>query len=96
MPKVMLPPGCYGLEMGDGTRIDRRRNAEYAEVTDKQASAIRRNWAGQSGVLVVDDTHHIGTRNGRWCTNCKPTRVWNAWNISCPKCGAATVLEEQQ
>lgn len=95
MPRVQLPPGCYGLEMQDGTKYNRHRDGSI-QVSDRHADAIRRNWAGQTGVVVADEPHTIGTRHGRWCTNCQPTRVWNAWNKTCPKCGAATVLEEQQ
>lgn len=96
MPRVTLPEGCFGLEMADGKKYNRRRGADTIEVSDRHATAIRRGWAGQTGVVVADEPHTIGTRKGRWCTNCQPTRVWNAWNTHCPKCGAETVLEEQQ
>lgn len=95
MPRVKLPPGCYGLTMQDGTRYDPNHGSSVVEVSDTHASAIRRGWYGQTGVMVATEQHHIGTRTGRWCTNCRPARLWNAWNTTCRLCGAETHTEEQ-
>lgn len=91
--RVNLPPGCYGLDMQDGTRYTANRDGQVL-VRDQHAAAIRKGWYGQSGVMVASEEHRIGTRITRVCTTCHPTRRWNAWNTSCPRCGAVTTLEE--
>ncbi len=94
MPRVTLPPGCFGLSMQDGTTYNRPNQAGWVEVSDRHADAIRRGWYGQTGVMVADEPHTVGTRTGRWCRTCRPARLWNAWNTHCPRCGATTILEE--
>jgi hypothetical protein len=92
MAKVTLPPGCYGLEMQDGTRYNTTRAApDRLQVTDEHAAAIRRDYAGQAGI-VVGETFSFGTRRTRHCTSCN--RNWNAWNTTCPACGETTHEQE--
>jgi hypothetical protein len=92
--RVQLPPGCTGLDMADGSRVNADRNG-LVQVDDGQRSTIRRSWYGSSGVIDATEPHNIGTKKTRWCFTCQPARAWNAWNKTCPRCGAATHLEEQ-
>jgi hypothetical protein len=92
MSRVTVPPGCTGLDMADGTRYNADRHGRV-QVADRHARAIRRGWYGDSGVMVVDEQHHLGTRTGRWCTTCAPARLWNTWNLQCPRCGHDTTTE---
>lgn len=95
MPRVNLPPGCYGIDFPDGTRYNPpRRGAGHVQVSDRHADAIRRGWYGQAGVMVADEQHAMGTKTGRWCVACTPARIWNAWNALCPRCGTPTTEEK--
>jgi hypothetical protein len=91
--KVALPPGCTGLDMQDGTRYNPDRHGRV-EVSDLHADAIRHGWYGSSGVMVAVEPHAFGTKTGRMCVECRPTRRWNAWTTTCPRCGASTLIEE--
>jgi hypothetical protein len=92
--RVTLPPGCYGLDMADGTRYNANRDGRVL-VADQHAAAIRSGYYGQTGVMVASEEHRLGTRHTRECTTCRPTRRWNAWNTRCPRCGAPTTLTEE-
>lgn len=92
--RVNLPPGCYGLDMADGTRYNANRDGRVL-VADRHADAIRAGWYGQAGVMVASEEHRLGTRTTRECRQCTPTRRWNAWNTECPRCGAVTTLSEE-
>jgi Zn finger protein HypA/HybF involved in hydrogenase expression len=90
--RVTAPPGCRGIDLQDGTRYNVDRNG-VMRVQDHHAAAIRVGWYGQSGVMAGTERHVIGTRTGRWCRTCSPSRLWNKWNKHCPRCGADTVEE---
>jgi hypothetical protein len=78
-----------GLDMADGTKYT-AKPGDYVNVSEGHARAIRKSWYGRSGVMNGQRLS-FGTRRGRWCAACR--RLWNAWNIECPKCGAATTEE---
>lgn len=89
---VSLPEGCMGLSMDDGTRYDADRNGR-ALVSDAHARDISRSWAGGAGLVTPANRTHLATRATRWCTMCAPARAWQAWSVTCPRCGAATTSE---
>jgi hypothetical protein len=47
---------------------------------------------GQAGIMRGGPQFSIGTRLGRWCAACK--RIWQAWSITCPRCGEDTTPQE--
>lgn len=90
--KVTLPPGCTGLDMGDGTRYSPPyKGSEYVQVDDRHARALRASHHAAHGVVVTGAQFAFGTRTSRVCPPCN--RVWNAWNTTCPRCGAPTEQE---
>ncbi len=91
---MQLPEGCFGLDMADGTRYS-GRPGDVVTVADEHASAINKSWYRQAGVMRGEMTYAIGTRRARVCTTCRPTRKWNLWNTTCPRCGQPTDIEEQ-
>jgi hypothetical protein len=90
--RVTAPPGCRGIDLQDGTRYNANRQG-VMQVADHHADVIQAGWYGQSGVMVGNEPHRLGTKVGRQCA-CSPLRIWNAWNKTCPKCGADTVEEK--
>lgn len=90
--RVNMPPGNSGFTMYDGTHY-KDRPGGHVDVEDHHAPAINRMLGnGDAGLLSATGRHFIGTKNGRWCTDCR--RLWNAWNDTCVKCGAPTVAED--
>lgn len=91
--RVNLPPGCDGLNMEDGTRYTRNRRGTV-EVADRHAAAVNKQVGGEGGLIggAGGFRGFLGTRRGRWCAACR--RVWNAWSLSCPRCGEDTVEDE--
>lgn len=89
--KVALPPGCDGLQVG-GRTYRRAAGGEHAMVPERAAEVIRSVDTG--GIVSASaQTLSVGTRKGRWCMQCSPPRLWNAWSHSCPRCGAPTEPE---
>ena len=92
MPRANLPPGCFSLQMEDGTQYRARRAGGHVEVADHHAKAINQTVGnGDAGLVSAKGAHYIGTRNGRWCPDCR--RLWNVWNTTCVKCGGPTEPE---
>jgi len=89
--RINMPPGCYGLEMQDGTKYNANRDGQVL-VADRHTDAIKRQY-GPTGLLASDESHTLGTKTFRVCPKHPLTR-WQAWSESCPKCGSATELEE--
>jgi len=82
--------------MEDGRRYVASRTGGSVTVSDSHAAAIDRMPGNGTAGLVTAGFREFGTgavRNGRWCRSCQPARLWNAWNTTCVKCGAATEPE---
>ena len=83
--KVNLPPGCRSLRMEDGTRYVAAREGGSVTVADGHAAAIdRMDGNGTAGLVTGQYRVFGGGGNGRWCWECTPARLWNAWNRSLP------------
>lgn len=97
MPYVNCPPGLASLRMEDGTRYKATRPGGRVEVSGEHAAAIDRIPGNGTAGLVTAGFRVYGSspKAGRWCRECSPARLWNPWNASCPKCGSATVPEDQ-
>ena len=91
MPKIALPPGCYGLTGPDGSKTKPVRPGTSVTVTDEQAKVIRSSSNGQLGIISGVQATVIGTKRGRRCTRCG--RLWQAWSVTCPRCGRDTEEE---
>lgn len=89
MPKVNLPPGCYGFEAKDGTKYTARKPGGSVEVSDRHAKAINEGQFGQQDFISAKGAQSFGTKGGQLCESCG--RLWNAWNHVCPKCDVDTV-----
>lgn len=97
MPYVNCPPGMRGLHMEDGTRYRADREGGRMLVDDRHVAAIdRMGGNGTAGLVTARFREFGGSKTpGRWCVACQPARLWNAWNLTCPRpgCGAETVPE---
>jgi hypothetical protein len=91
-----LPPGNSALKMHDGRRYKAARPGGKVWVEDRHVADINAvSGNGTAGLLTAGFREFTaGTGNGRWCRNCQPARLWNAWNASCPRCGSATEAEQ--
>jgi len=86
--KVQLPPGCTGFDCKDGTKYTAERAGGSVTVDDRHASAINTGQYGQQDFISAKGSQSFGTKRGQRCTTCN--RTWNAWNTTCPRCGAET------
>ena len=99
MPSVVnLPPGCRSLRMEDGSRYVAAREGGKVTVADHHAAAIDRMDGNGTAGLVTGAFRVFGSskKAGRWCRSCQPARLWNAWNLLCPRCNAPTEPEESR
>ena len=87
--KVQLPPGCSGFDCKDGTKYTAERPGGSVTVDDRHARAINEGQYGQQSFISGKGAQSFGTRRGQQCPTCN--RVWNAWNLTCPKCGESTI-----
>jgi hypothetical protein len=88
--RVNLPPGCGGFTAADG-RYDARPGT-HVTVSDEHAARLRKSAHTSVGMISVGGGIVIGTKKGRRCDPCGG-RVWQAWSLSCPRCGAPTEPE---
>lgn len=86
---VQLPPGCKGLDCKDGTRYTATRAGGSVKVDERHARAINQGQYGQKDFISAKGQQSFGTKRGQYCDPCR--RLWNAWNKTCPKCGAETI-----
>jgi len=86
MPRISLPPGCYGAKLP--TREVNDKPGGHITVTDQEARWIANSSNGQLGILSATQALSFGTKKSRLCPSC--ARLWNAWSAECPRCGAET------
>jgi hypothetical protein len=91
MPKINLPPGCYGLTGPDGSKTRRVKPGSSVTVTDEQARVINKSGNASLGIISGNQSVTIGTRKGRRCTRCG--FLAQVWSLECPRCYAKTVPE---
>ena len=96
MPYMNLPPGGRSVRMHDGTRYVAPREGGRVLVEDHHVTDINAMGGnGTAGLLTAGFREFVtGRRNGRWCRECSPPRLWNAWNATCPKGHGATEPEQ--
>jgi len=92
VPKINLPAGCYGLTGPDGSKTRRVKPGTSVTVTDEQARVINHSSNASLGIISGTQAAVIGTKRGRWCPAC--ARLWQAWSVTCPRCGRDTEEEE--
>ncbi len=92
--RVHLPPGCSGITCADGTRYSGKKGG-FVEVADRHVKAIRNQQGTAAQILTATGAVNIGTKTGRWCKNCQPARLWQAWSLQCPRCGCKTMSDEE-
>ena len=92
MPRVSLPPGCYGLKVRGMGKTPNVRPGSSVTVTDEQARAIKKSPNGQLGIVSAGQSLAIATKKGRWCGACR--FLAQSWSVACPRCGGATTEEE--
>lgn len=85
---VQLPPGCSGFDCKDGTKYTANAPGGFVKVDDRHARAINQGQYGEKDFISAKGQSSFGTKNGQHCRPCG--RLWNAWNKTCPRCGAAT------
>jgi len=88
MPKVQLPPGCYGFDCKDGTKYTARKPGGTIEVSDQHAKSINEGQFGDTGLVSAKGALSFGTRKGRLCPSCNT--IWNVWTKVCHKCDVET------
>ncbi|GAA4626887.1 hypothetical protein GCM10023196_036970 [Actinoallomurus vinaceus] len=88
--RVTLPPGCYGLQMGDGTKYTAKPGSTVT-VEDRHAGAIKTSTNGRTGVVSATRSYGLATKAGRWCEPCR--FLAQAWATTCPRCGGSTIEE---
>lgn len=87
--KVQLPPGCKGFDCKDGTKYTASKAGGFVDVSDRHAKAINQGQYGEQHFISATGQQSFGTKVGQQCPSC--SRVWNAWNKTCPKCEVETV-----
>jgi hypothetical protein len=83
MARVHLPDGCRALSMADPRRYT-ACPGDIVTVSAEHAARIRSAPRSTRG-----EAYTLGTKTGRVCDVCM--RVWNVWNLLCPRCAAPTI-----
>jgi hypothetical protein len=97
MPRVNLPPGCFGFADGDRKYIAERGPGSFINLEDgsPQLAKLRGQDYASAGLVDAGPEKFFTVRrdDGRWCPPCR--FLAHAWAHACPKCGRDTVPESQ-
>lgn len=88
--RVQLPPGCSGFRCADGSVYSAKPGTSVV-LEDHHASSLAKSQHQSIGLVKSGESFSIGTKKGRWCPAC--SRVWQAWSVACPRCGAETLAQ---
>ena len=103
MPRVNLPPGCFGFADGDQKFIAERGPGSFVNLddTDPVGRKALKKLAKQdyaSAGLVDAGPEKFAVREGpegRWCPHCPNNTIYHGWTRTCPKCGNETIPESE-
>ena len=103
MPRVQLPPGCFGFADGDKKYIAERGPGSFVHLddTDPADKVALKKLANQdyaSAGLVDAGPEKFVVRKGpegRWCPNCPNNTIYHAWKKVCPSCDGETIPESE-
>jgi hypothetical protein len=87
MAEYVVPKGCYGLTMEDGTKYNADRSGRIKDVTNANHQYhIERN-SSIGGGHIHRSTGNMPSKNSAsmYCRGCK--FVGYGWQKVCPKCG---------
>ena len=95
MTTLSVPPGCTGVELPNGTKIDANRSGKVTIDDPRLEKAALKSGAAATGVLsrTVMGFGHVKS-NTATCTNCIFTG-WS-WQTTCPKCGNDMKIQETE
>lgn len=85
--RVSLPPGCAGFTTADGRTLPAKAGSTMT-LEDNDHARLMKSAHAANG-LISNMSYRLGTKKGRWCAKC--LRLWQAWSLTCPKCGRDTV-----
>lgn len=102
MPRVNLPPGCFGISDGDW-KMKANKPGGFINLDDTDPVQKRqlKKLSGQdyaaAGLVDAGPEKFFVQRGpeGRWCPDCDDQTIWHSWTKTCPSCGGETVPESE-
>jgi len=95
MSTLSVPPGCTGIELPNGKKIDANKNGKVTFDNPAEERYALKTTVAQQGVLsrtTMGFGHVKG--NTAECTGCFFTG-WG-WQTTCPKCGSDMKIQETE
>jgi hypothetical protein len=93
MTSISVPPGCTGIELPNGKKIDANRQGKVTIDEPRDVRQAMKSGVAQTGVITrtaLGFGHVKG--GGAECTGCFFTG-WK-WQDTCPKCGSEMKIQE--
>lgn len=91
MSSLTVPPGCIGVELPNGQKVNADKNGHIQHNDPRFEKYALSTTGGQTGVITKTvTTFRAGASN--FCTKCVFEGF--AWQKVCPKCGADMIPEE--
>ncbi len=99
MPRINLPPGCYGFSDHGEKFIAERGPGSYVNLEDgsPQLKKLKNQDYASAGLVDAGPEKFVVRKGpeGRWCPHCPNNTIWHAWTKTCPDCGGTTVPESE-
>jgi hypothetical protein len=92
MTTVSVPPGCIGVELADGTKVDANKQGKVVVDHPQAERLLSKSSLGKQGVISRTSIGfgHVKS-NTAVCSGCGFTG-WG-WQKNCPKCSAEMIKE---
>ena len=95
MTTLSVPPGCTGVELPNGQKIDANRQGKVTIDDPRAEKAALKSVHAQNGVVArtTFGFGHVKSDTAK-CTAC----IFTGWGRQkvCPKCGADMKIEETE
>ena len=93
MATFSVPPGCTGVELPNGQKIDANKQGKVSIDDARTEKLATKSTVAQTGIMsrTVLGFGHV-KHNTADCTSCFFTG-WS-WQTTCPKCGSDMKIQE--
>lgn len=94
MSSITVPPGCMGVELPNGKKLDATRSGTVVLDSPAEERAAMKSSLATAGVITRQTLGFSHIKEGTAiCTKC-PFTGWS-WQKVCPKCGGKMTTETQ-
>ena len=94
MTTISVPPGCTGIELPNGTKVDANRQGQVKTDDPRVERQLKKSTLAKMGVVsTVTHSFNVDRDGDTICEECHFRGF--AWHTVCPKCESKMIQDKR-